>query len=158
MDEQAAFAEQFDRLKQSGFYSDCVPDAVGRPQWKEPVSSISEEHARRLVCAAEEQAAKPDVKLRELELLVEHFGPVAGTPDMAFGRNAWLAAMEAEGLLEKSVVEIQVEYADLMLGNKWRTGSSEFAAKLAAIIQFAHDEFARNRVDQDSKPNINSKI
>jgi hypothetical protein len=86
--------------------------------------------------------------LREVELFVEHLGPVVGTPNMPFGRLAWLTAMDAEGLLTKSVVELQVEHADVMLGKEWRSGSPDFDAKLAVIIQFAREQFARKMAHQ----------
>ena len=126
INEQTDSTARVDQLKQSGFYSDCLPDTRGCPEWKEPSLRINEEQARLWVLAAHEQASKPDVKLREIELLVEHFGPVVEAQNMPYVRLAWLNAMDAEGLLKKSVVELQVEHADAMLGKEWRSGSPEF--------------------------------
>ena len=148
MDERTASAVRVDQLKQSGFYSDCLPDAQDRPGWKEPSSCINEEVARLWVKAANEQAAKPDVMLREIELLVEHSGPVTGIPNIGFDRLAWLQAMKAEGLLKKSVVELQIEHADIMLGKGWRNGTPGFEEKLAVIIELAREEFARKIAHQ----------
>jgi AbiV family abortive infection protein len=61
-----------DRLKQIGFYTDCL----GKARWSEPDKVIDENLARMLVQTADLLAKARDVTVREIELWVKHIKPV----------------------------------------------------------------------------------
>jgi AbiV family abortive infection protein len=88
--------DQLDTLKQVGFYTDCV----GACRWLIPEEQVNEATARYFVDIAERLAMREIVTTRELELWVEHVGPVWKTTlsEMKEGVAKWAAAMEAESV------------------------------------------------------------
>ena len=103
----ATLVRRFDRSKQSGFYLDCLQDAENRPRWEEPTSAIDEKMARTYVERAAMRAATPDVRLRTVELWVDHVRATPEAGDLAAHRRwfmdwvDWLIASDAAGLLDK---------------------------------------------------------
>lgn len=86
-----------DQLKQLGFYTDCL----GKAHWSLPADAISKELAESLVQTAHLFASsKSDCTEREIELWIEHVGPV-WRQDLSWMKQAlvnWYAAMQAAGL------------------------------------------------------------
>jgi len=85
-----------DATKQIGFYSDCL----GKAHWSLPIEVIDESLAKSLVIAAEVLSPEPNIRVRELELWVEHAGPV-WSKNLDWMKQAlvnWYGAMQAEGL------------------------------------------------------------
>jgi hypothetical protein len=78
-------------LKQLGLYTDCY----GNANWSEPANIFAGEEAslaRHLVATAELLARGTEVTVREIELWIEHLGPVWGTAEMPLWRA--LAAVD----------------------------------------------------------------
>ena len=94
-----------DATKQMGFYSDCLENI----RWSEPDRVINEALAKGLVNAAEALSPERNVSVRELELWVEHMGPVwrKGLGQMKQALGSWYAAMQAEGLAPKGPNKMQ---------------------------------------------------
>jgi AbiV family abortive infection protein len=89
-----------DHLKQLGFYTDCLAATL----WSEPGSVIDERLASTLVQTAKLFARDHRYSQKELELWVEHIGPV-WKKDMSWMQQAlinWNRAMEEAGLTETS--------------------------------------------------------
>lgn len=88
--------EVLDATKQMGFYTDCL----GNVHWSLPSEVVDETLAKRLVAAAEILSPERNVSVRELELWVEHLGPVWNkNPDwMKQALVNWYGAMQADGL------------------------------------------------------------
>jgi AbiV family abortive infection protein len=105
IEDTAKVVKNMDVRKQAGFYTDCVPGAGGQPLWSEPERMISEEHAREVVYCANLLLTKREVSLREIELFIEHVGPVVGTPKIIDGWRKWSVAMDSEGLLTETLEE-----------------------------------------------------
>lgn len=118
--EHAQLVAGLDVLKQSGFYTDCIPSDKGQPIWEEPARKITEEQARELVACARLVTPKSDVSLRDVELFVEHLGPVWGTAAMTAGWRKWVGAMDSEGLLPVTRDEIEDRVLDNFFGKGWR--------------------------------------
>lgn len=89
-----------DQLKQLGFYTDCL----GQAHWSLPADVISEELAESLVETARlfARSSAGECTTREIELWVEHLGPVR--QDLGWTKQAvinWYAAMQEAGLKPK---------------------------------------------------------
>lgn len=86
-----------DQLKQLGFYTDCL----GTRHWSVPTKVIDQDLARMLVTAADVLAKEKDVAEKEIELWIEHIGPVwkKSPTYMNKGLADWYAAMQAVGLI-----------------------------------------------------------
>lgn len=85
-----------DELKQIGFYTDCLGDA----HWSLPSDVVAKELSGQLVRTAERLAKSGSVTPREIELWVEHLGPV-WKQDPGWMRKAlenWYEDMQAHGL------------------------------------------------------------
>jgi AbiV family abortive infection protein len=85
-----------DQLKQLGFYTDCL----GNAHWSIPEERMDEELARMLVGTARIFAHNRTHPVREIELWIEHIGPV-WKRDAAWMKQAlmnWYAAMQEAGL------------------------------------------------------------
>lgn len=97
-DSSSDHPEVLDSIKQVGFYTDCL----GRAHWSEPGDVIDGDLARALVVTAEGLALEKTISVREVELWIEHLGPVWKGPIdwMKKALENWHAAMEAEGLVE----------------------------------------------------------
>lgn len=86
-----------DQLKQLGFYTDCL----GNAQWSKPSEAISKELSESLVLTARLLARERKCSEHEVELWIEHIGPV-WKQDMRLMEQAlvtWYAAMQAAGLI-----------------------------------------------------------
>jgi AbiV family abortive infection protein len=96
VEDDAEHPRLLDRLKQMGFYTDCLGDA----QWTRPRDVVDEDLARTLVAIARVFARGKTVTTREIELWVEHVGPVwrHDMNDMKKAAAKWHEAMQAEGL------------------------------------------------------------
>ncbi len=95
LDPTAKHTEEYDLLKQAGFYTDCYGEQA---EWHEPAGVHNEQSTEALVRIAELLTPSRDVTVREIELWVLHLGPVWNTLGMLNGLIAWQAAMYAEGL------------------------------------------------------------
>ena len=77
--------------------------------------------AKHLVATAELLARATEVTVREIELWIEHLGPVWGTAEMPNGVLRWATAMHREGLTSAT----PEEYARFMFGelalSEWKT-------------------------------------
>ena len=85
-----------DQVKQLGFYTDCL----GERHWSTPGSVVDEELSCSLVQAADLLAKDNRHTQREIELWIEHIGPV-WKKDHKWMKQAlinWYAAMQSEGL------------------------------------------------------------
>lgn len=88
-----------DQLKQLGLYTDCL----GKAHWSKPTEVIDEKLARMLVDIARIFAQHSKHSEKEVELWIEHVGPV-WKKDMAWMKQAvvnWYAAMQAAGLAKE---------------------------------------------------------
>ena len=86
-----------DQVKQIGFYTDCLGD---KRHWSIPEEVIDRELADQLVATAELLSSASPTSEREIELWVEHIGPV-WKKDLNWMRRAlanWYEAMQREGL------------------------------------------------------------
>lgn len=95
-DEKSDHAALLDNLKQLGFYTDCL----GKAHWTRPSDAIDEQLAVQLVAIAKILSRPSRFSAREVELWVEHIGPV-WKQDMAWMKQAlinWQDAMSREGL------------------------------------------------------------
>ncbi len=85
-----------DQLKQLGLYTDCL----GKGHWAIPMEVVEQDLARMLVNVADVLAKEKDISEKEIELWIEHVGPV-WKKDPAWMKKAlanWYAAMQAAGL------------------------------------------------------------
>lgn len=85
-----------DQLKQLGFYTDCL----GNGHWAVPTEVIDQDLAQMLVNVANVMTKHKDVPEKEIELWIEHVGPV-WKKDLEWMKKAlanWYAAMQAAGL------------------------------------------------------------
>jgi len=83
-------------IKQLGLYTDCYRQGY----WSEPSVVVDHELAGGLVGIAEVLCDRKDVTTREIELWVEHLGPVWETPEMPHALLRWATAMYVEGLTD----------------------------------------------------------
>lgn len=94
-----------DKLKQLGFYTDCL----GIGHWAVPTKVIDQDLARMLVNVADVLAKDTDVSEKEIELWIEHIGPV-WKKDPAWMKKAianWYVAMQAAGLAPEGENKIE---------------------------------------------------
>jgi AbiV family abortive infection protein len=85
-----------DQLKQIGIYTDCL----GKRHWSIPEEVIDEELARIIVGTAKLLSSDRRFSAREVELWIEHIGPV-WKGDCNWMKQAlvnWASAMHEEGL------------------------------------------------------------
>jgi AbiV family abortive infection protein len=94
-----------DQLKQLGFYTDCL----GASHWSEPTKVVDEKLASSLVQIAKLFARDHKYDEKELELWVEHIGPVwkKDMPRMQQALINWNRAMETAGLTETSTQDME---------------------------------------------------
>jgi AbiV family abortive infection protein len=97
-DSNSNHPQLLDSIKQLGFYTDCLGDG----NWSEPAEVIENGLAQSLVATAELLSLKKPITVREVQLWIEHLGPVWKGPIdwMKKAVEHWHAAMVAEGLLE----------------------------------------------------------
>ncbi len=85
-----------DKLKQIGFYTDCLGDK----RWSIPEEVVDEKLARILVATAEMLSSTHQISAKEVELWIEHIGPV-WKRDLKWMKQAlinWASAMHEAGL------------------------------------------------------------
>jgi len=95
-DGDADHPHMLDQLKQLGFYTDCL----GKAHWSLPWDVIDGELARHLVKIAQITANDSRVTPKEIELWIEHIGPV-WKKDLSWMKQAlvnWYAALQTHGL------------------------------------------------------------
>jgi len=104
-DETSDHSFVLDHMKQLGFYTDCL----GRAHWAIPVDTIDEQLAKMLVRIAQLFARDHEYTEREVELWIEHVGPVwkrnPGWMKMALAN--WYAAMQEAGLAPEGPNEME---------------------------------------------------
>ncbi|QNI04780.1 AbiV family abortive infection protein [Halomonas sp. SH5A2] len=96
-DKDAEHPYILDQIKQLGFYTDCLSN---KGHWSIPDEVIDGELADQLVSTAELLSSASPTSEREIELWVEHVGPV-WKKDMNWMKRAvasWYEAMQQEGL------------------------------------------------------------
>ncbi|MET4163812.1 AbiV family abortive infection protein [Marinobacterium sp. MBR-111] len=96
-DKDAKHPSLLDQVKQLGFYTDCLGN---KGHWSIPDEVIDGELAGQLVSTAELLSSASPTSEREIELWVEHVGPVWKT-DLSWMKPAvanWYEAMQREGL------------------------------------------------------------
>lgn len=100
-----------DHIKQLGFYTDCL----GKAHWSIPDDVIDEDLARMLVKVADLLAHGHDHTQKEIELWIEHVGPVwkRNPKLMKQAVGNWYAAMMASGLRRQGANEMK-EFAGLV--------------------------------------------
>jgi len=96
VDSASDHPDVLDATKQIGFYTDCLANG----HWSLPSDVVDEGLANSLVTAAEALSPERNITTRELELWVEHMGPVwKKDPErMKQALASWYGAMQAEGL------------------------------------------------------------
>jgi len=94
-----------DQIKQLGFYTDCL----GKAHWAIPSDIIDEGLARMLVQIAQLFARDREYTKKEVELWIEHVGPVwkKGLSWMKQAVVNWYAAMQAAGLASEGPNEME---------------------------------------------------
>lgn len=95
-DPSSDHTDVLDKLKQVCIYCDCY----GKAHWHAPAGTITDDLAQYLVKTAEIFAHGRDVTVREIELWIEHMGPVRRR-SLGWQRKAlanWYAQMQAEEL------------------------------------------------------------
>ena len=111
-DPSSDHTDVLDKLKQVSIYSDCY----GKARWHQPEGTMTEDLAAHLVRTAELFAAGRDITTREIELWIEHMGPVRRRSH-GWQRKAlanWWAQLQAEGL----VPEGKDSMADFIWGSE----------------------------------------
>src|SRR6266852_823600 len=85
-----------DQIKQLGLYTDCL----GQAHWSTPDATIDKDLAEMLVKAATLLASKREYTKTEVDLWVEHIGPVWKKEDALMKQALvnWYAAMQKSGL------------------------------------------------------------
>jgi AbiV family abortive infection protein len=94
-----------DQIKQLGFYTDCL----GQAHWSTPDAVIDESLAQMLVRIAKLLAREKEHTEKEVQLWVEHIGPV-WRKDPAWMKQAlvnWYAAMQKSGLASEGANEME---------------------------------------------------
>ena len=94
-----------DQIKQLGFYTDCL----GQGHWSTPDATIDKSLAQMLVKVATLLAGKHEYTRTEVDLWVEHIGPV-WKKDHALMKQAlvnWYAAMQKSGLVPEGANEME---------------------------------------------------
>jgi AbiV family abortive infection protein len=85
-----------DKVKQIALYSDCL----GSAHWSEPTEVIEEPLARSMVLTAKVLAQGTEVTILEIELWVQHVGPLLHSSREQAERalEVWYAEMQRHGL------------------------------------------------------------
>jgi len=85
-----------DQIKQLGFYTDCL----GQAHWSSPDATIDKDLAKMIVKVATLLAGKREYTKTEVDLWVEHIGPVWKKEDALMKQALvnWYAAMQKSGL------------------------------------------------------------
>jgi AbiV family abortive infection protein len=111
-DERSDHPYILDQLKQLGFYTDCL----GSAHWANPTEVIDENLVRMLVSVADILAKDKEVSEKEIQLWIEHIGPVwKRDPElMKTALGNWYAAMQSAGLAPKgdNKMEQFIRYGD----------------------------------------------
>lgn len=94
-----------DQLKQIAFYTDCL----GKKHWSVPDAVVDKELAQQILLSAEALLPKRAVCTREIELWVEHLGPVWKGPMevMETALISWHRKMCEEGLALRDPTDME---------------------------------------------------
>ena len=92
----AEHPQLLDQVKQISFYTDCL----GNAHWSEPTDVIEEPFARTIVQIADIFARDKAISAQEIELWIQHIGPVwMANPDwMRKAVENWYSEMQQVGL------------------------------------------------------------
>ena len=103
--DEAAYPALLDQLKQIAFYTDCL----GRRHWSKPDAVITKEIATQFVRTAELLARGDYISSREMDLWVQHLGPVwmKSKEVMEKALVDWHLALQAEGLKPSGADEMR---------------------------------------------------
>ena len=103
-DSTAEHPFQVEALKQMATYSNCIDDSV----WAVPEDVIDEEVAKKYVMTADILLPKGRISRREIELWIQHVGPVwrLDLDSMKAAVVDWHEAMQAEGLVDRNRSEM----------------------------------------------------
>lgn len=96
-DKDAEHSYLLDQIKQLGFYTDCLGN---KGHWSIPEEVVEGELTNQLVATAELLSSASPTSKHEIELWVEHVGPV-WKKDLNWMKRAvanWYEAMQREGL------------------------------------------------------------
>lgn len=96
VERDAEHTAMLNSIKQIGLYTDCYENA----HWSEPAKVVDGGLATELVKIAEIMCRGKSVDPREIELWIEHLGPVWETSEMGNALLRWAAAMHEEGLTD----------------------------------------------------------
>jgi AbiV family abortive infection protein len=111
-EENAEHPYLLDKIKQIGFYTDCLSDNV---HWSIPEEVLDEELANTILKLAKMFLSKREVSKIEIDLWIKHLGPV-WKKDMKWMQRAlinWCHEMQECGLSPKSSNEME----DFIKGN-----------------------------------------
>lgn len=105
-DAESDHPQLLDQLKQLGFYTDCLGS---KANWSKPEEVIDHDLATTLVRTAEILAPKSYVSEREIDLWVEHLGPVWKKSEhlMRLALVSWYRSMQEEGLKEAGANQME---------------------------------------------------
>jgi AbiV family abortive infection protein len=119
LDPDAEHPLLLDQIKQIGFYTDCL----GRGHWSRPARAVGGQLASMLVETATVLPRAEPVTEREIELWIEHVGPVwkGSMESMEHGLLEWSRQMEREGLRARGESQKMEEF---VLDGLW-TGQEE---------------------------------
>lgn len=100
VDDESEHMFVLERLKQVGFYTDCL----SKGQWSLPEQVIDSEFAEGIVGIAALSARDREVTTREIDLWIKHLKPVwSGEISlMKQALHSWFVEMQEEGLMEKN--------------------------------------------------------
>ncbi|WP_431857373.1 AbiV family abortive infection protein [Azospirillum sp.] len=102
-DQNSEHTALLDTVKKLALYTECVSKGA----WSSPDEVITPEVAVELVRVAELLSQIKEVTEREIDLWIEHLGPVWNTPAMASALVSWAAAMERAGLVAPAPDDLQ---------------------------------------------------
>lgn len=110
VDPASDHATNLDQSKQAGFYTDCL-DGLS---WSLPATVVPEEFAKSMLLRAKALLSSRKHTAREVELWIEHIGPVwkSDMDSMKRGVLGWQQAM----LREKLTTEGAITMAELLFG------------------------------------------
>jgi AbiV family abortive infection protein len=108
-------------IKQISLYTDCY----GNGYWSEPIEVIDQKLASALVSIADLLCRDKTVSTREIELWIEHLGPVWETPEMPHALLRWAAAMHREGLSDAAPEGFARFVLGEMGANEWKSDTKK---------------------------------
>ncbi|MBN8948880.1 MAG: AbiV family abortive infection protein [Rhodanobacter sp.] len=94
-----------DQFKQAGFYTDCLNER----SWSLPATAVTDNFAKSMLSRARALLSNRKHTAREVELWVEHIGPVwkSDMDSMKRGVLGWQDAMLREGLTTEGAITMR---------------------------------------------------